>query len=315
MLFPFYSFAEAQQRAKTPRLGYLSGSTASAQASRVEAFQQGLRELGYIDAKNIVIEWRFADGRLDRLRDLAAELTRLKAEVIVTAGSEATRAMKQATTTIPVVMTQDSDPVGSGFVAGLARPGGNITGLSSHAAELSGKRLELLKDMLPRLSRVALFATSTAPQNAQVLKETETAAGALGVKLQTFDILDFKDIEKAFRAIKGQTDAVLMNASGLIANPHRKEIVDLAVKNRLAVMHSLSEDMGSGGLIFYGVSQKELDRRAAIYVDKILKGAKPADLPVEQPKKFEFIINLKAAKQLGVTIPQRVLARADRVIR
>jgi putative ABC transport system substrate-binding protein len=284
--------------------------------TRTEAFRHGLRELGYIEGKNIVIEGRFAEGRLDRLSELADELTRLKVEVIVTAGSEATRATKQATKTIPIVMTQDSDPVGSGFIASLARPSGNITGLSSHAAELSGKRLELLKEVLPRLSRIALFATSTAPQHAQVLKETETAAGALGVKLRTFDILDFNDIEKAFHAaIKGQADAVLMNVSGGIANPRRKGIVELAVKNRLPVMHSLSEDMVSGGLIFYGVSQKDLDRRAAFYVDKILKGAKPADLPVERPTKFELVINLKTAKQIGLTIPPNVLARADKVIR
>ena len=315
MLFPLCPSADAQQRTRTSHVGYLSGSTASAQVTRTEAFRHGLRELGYIEGKNIVIEGRFADGRLSRLSELAAELTRLKAEVIVTAGSEATRAAKQVTTIIPIVMTQDSDPIGSGFIAGLARPGGNITGLSSHAAELSGKRLELLKEVLPRLSRVALFATSTAPQHAQVLKETETAAGALGVKLRNFDVLDFNDIEKAFRAAVKEADAILMNVSGLVANPRRKEIVELAVKNRLPVMHSLSEDMASGGLIFYGVSQKDLDRRAAVYVDKILKGAKPADLPVEQPTKFELVINLKTAKQIGLTIPPNVLARADRVIK
>jgi putative tryptophan/tyrosine transport system substrate-binding protein len=316
LFFALCFSAEAQQRTKVPRIGYLSGSTLAAQAVRTEAFRQGLRELGYVEGKNIVIEWRYAEGKPDRLNELAAELVRQKVDIIVTAGAEGTRAAKKVTTTIPIVMTQDSDPVGTGFIASLARPGGNITGLSSYSAELSGKRLELLKEVLPRLSRVALFGTSTAPQQAQVLKGTESAAATLGVKLQYLDILDFKDIGTAFRtAGNGRADAVLMNASGPIANPHRKEIVELAVKSRLPVMHSLAEDVGAGGLIFYGVSQKELDRHAAIYVDKILKGAKPADLPVEQPTKFELVINLKTAKQIGLTIPPNVLARADRVIK
>ena len=308
--------AQAQQPTKVPRIGYLSGSTLSAQATRTEAFRQGLRGLGYVEGKNIVIEWRYAEGKLNRLGELAAELVRLKVDIIVTGGAEGTRAAKKATTTIPILMTQDSDPVGTGFIASLARPGGNITGLSSYSAELSGKRLELLKEVLPRLSRVAVFGTSTAPQHAQALKETELAAGALGVKLQYLDVLDFKDIETAFRAAgNGRADAVLMNASGPIANPRRKEIAELVVKSRLPVMHSLAEDVGAGGLIFYGVSQTDLDRRAAIYVDKILKGAKPADLPVEQPTKFELVINLKTAKQIGLTIPQSVIYQADKVIR
>ena len=213
-------------------------------------------------------------------------------------------------------MTQDNDPVATGFVASLARPGGNITGLSTLAPERSGKRLELLKEIVPRLSRVAVFGTSTEPSNAQVLKEIELGARALRIKLQYRDVLSLKDIENAFgAAAKERAGAVLMDVSGPIANPHRREIADLAVKNRLPVIYGRREPVEAGGLMSYGVSVDDLDRRAATYVDKILKGAKPADLPVEQPKKFEFIINLKAAKQIGLTIPPNVLARADRVIK
>src|SRR5262249_37448142 len=259
---------------------------------------------------------RFAEANPDRLRTFAAELVRLKVDVIVTAGPGGTRAAKEATSTIPIVMTQDSDPVGTGFIASLARPGGNITGLSRLHPELRGKRLELLKEVVPKLSRVAVFSTSTTPDNATVLKEVELAGRALGVKLQYIDILSPKDVEPAFQAAgKGRADAVLMTVAGPIVTPHRKEIVELAIKSRLRVMHSLAEDVRAGGLIFYGVSSPDLDRRAATYVDKILKGAKPADLPVEQPTKFEFVINLKTAKQIGLTIPPNVLARADRVIK
>ena len=211
----FASSAEAQQPTKVPRIGYLTAASLSAISARTEAFRQGLRELGYVEGKNIVIEWRYAEGKLDRLPALAAELVRLKVDVIVTAGPTATRAAKEATTTIPIVMAQDSDPVGNGFVASLARPGGNITGLSTLAPELSGKRLELLKEIVPRLSRVAVFGTSTNPGNAQMLKEMELAAGAFGVKLQYLDVLGPKDIETAFRAAsKGRADAVLMLVAG-----------------------------------------------------------------------------------------------------
>ena len=269
-----------------------------------------------MEGKNIVIEWRYAEGKLDRLPALAAELVRLKVDVIVTAGPAATRAAKEATSTIPIVMAQDTDPVGNGFVASLARPGGNITGLSTLAPELSGKRLELLKEIVPKLSRVAVFGTSTSPGNAQVLKEMELAAGAFGVKLQYLDVLDPKDIETAFRAAsKGRADAVLMlvRAPSSLLTEHR--LSELAVKSRLPVIYSRPEFVEAGGLMSYGVNITDLDRRAATYVDKILKGAKPADLPVEQPTKFEFIINLKAAKQIGLTIPPNVLARADKVIK
>ena len=308
--------AEAQQPTKVPRIGWLTGATPSAQLARIEAFRQGLRELGYVEGKNIVIEWRSAEEKLDRLPALAAELVRLKVDIILTAGSSPTGAAKEATTTIPIVMAQDPDPVGSGFVASLARPGGNITGLSTLAPELSGKRLELLKEIVPRLSRVAVFGTSTQPGNAQSLKELELAAKAFGVKLQYLDVLSSKDIESAFRAAsKGRADAVLMLLPGRVATSQRTEIAELAVKNRLPAIYGGRAFAEAGGLISYGVNLNDLDRRAATYMDKILKGAKPADIPVEQPTKFELIINLKAAKQIGLTIPPNVLSRADKVIK
>jgi len=244
-----------------------------------------------------------------------AELVRLKVEIIISGGPAATGAAKEATVTIPIVMTQDGDPVANGFVASLARPGGNITGLSTLAPEISGKQLKILKEVVPRLSRVAVFGTSTNPSYAQVLKEMEFAAGALGVKLQYLDVLNPKDIETAFQeASKGRADGVLVLQTSLLVS-QRTQVTDLAVKSRLPAIYPQTEYTEAGGLMYYGANAPDLYRRAATYVDKILKGAKPADLPVEQPKKFEFIINLKAAKQIGLTIPPNVLARADRVIR
>ncbi|MGH7772009.1 MAG: ABC transporter substrate-binding protein [Candidatus Binatia bacterium] len=310
------AIAEAQQPKKIPRIGFLSGSLLSANPAWRETFQQGLRELGYEEGKNIVIEWRYAEGKSDRGPKLAAELVRLKVDVIVTVGSGDIRAAKEATATIPIVMIQGGDPIGSGFVASLARPGGNITGLAILRPELSGKRLELLKEIVPKLSRVAVFATSISSDYAQTLKEIELAAGALGVKLQHLDILSPKDFETAFReATRGRAEAVLFRVSGGILSSHRTEVAALAVKSRLPAMYERAEEVEAGGLMYYGVSSTDLYRRAATYVDKILKGRKPADLPVEQPTKFEFIINLKAAKQIGLTIPPNVLVRADRVIR
>jgi ABC-type uncharacterized transport system substrate-binding protein len=305
---------EAQQPKKVPRIGFLTAASSSAFAARTEAFRQGLRELGYVEGKNIVIEWRYAEGKLDRLPAFAADLVRLKVDVIVTGGPVTTRAAKEATSTIPIVMAQDTDPVGSASVASLARPGGNITGLSTLAPELVGKRLELLKETITKLSRVAVFGSSTA-SSAQELRGAEPAAGALGIKLQLLDIASPTGIESAFRAAsKERADAVLVLSSNTIVN-RQQEIAELAIKNRLPAIYYRPEFVEAGGLMSYGVSFTELDRRAATYVDKILKGAKPADLPVEQPKKFEFVINLKAAKQIGLTIPPNVLARADRVIR
>ena len=307
--------AEAQQPKKVPRIGYLAASSLSTNAARIEALRQGLRELGYVEGKNIVIEWGSAEGKPDRLPALAAELVRLKLDVIVTAAPTVTRATKEATVTIPIVMAQDRDPVGNGFVASLARPGGNITGLSNLAPEISGKQLELLKEIVPKLSRVAVFGTSTSPGTAQVLKELELAAGAFKVQLQYLDVLSSKDIETAFRAAgKGRAGAVLV-LGGPVLNSQRTQVVDLAVKNRFPGIYIAIEFVEAGGLMSYGTSINDLFRRAATYVDKILKGAKPADLPVEQPTKFELVINLKTAKQIGLTIPPNVLARADKVIK
>ena len=316
MLLALCSTSEAQQPTKIPRIGYLTGATPEGQAARIEAFRQGLRELGYIEGNNIIIEYRYAELKPERRSALAAELVRLKVDVIVTSGVSLTRAAKDATVVIPIVMTQVGDPIGSGLVASLARPGANITGLSNLAPEISGKQLELLKEIIPKLSRVALFETSsTNPANAQQLREIERAAGAFKVQLQHLAVLSPKDIETAFRgATKGQADAVLVQ-QGSIFNSHRTQIVKLAVKSRLPAIYSHSQYVIDGGLMTYGPSLSDLDRRAATYVDKILKGRKPADLPVEQPTKFELVINLKAAKQIGLTIPPNVLARADRVIR
>src|SRR6516225_1952376 len=306
---------EAQPQKKIPRIGLLTGTTPSGSSARAEAFRQGLRQLGYAEGKDFVIEYRYADGKLDRLNELAAELVRLKVDVIVTAGPTATRAAKAATATIPIVMTQDPDPVGNGFVASLAHPGGNITGLSSLAPEISGKQLQLLKETVPKLSRVAVLGTSSAPGQAILLREIGLAAAPFGVQLQSLDVQGPKDIETAFRAASEQrAEGFIVLASGIL-NRQIPRISEYAVKNRLPVIYAAPQFVEAGGLMFYGVNLADLDRRAATYVDKILKGAKAGDLPVEQPKKFELIVNLKAAKQIGLTIPPSVLARADKVIK
>jgi len=306
--------AEPQQPKKVPRIGFQSASSPSSISLRAEAFRQGLRELGYVEGKNIVIEWRYAEGKLDRLDEFAAEFARLKVDVIVTAAPSSTRAAKKATSTIPIVMAWDNDPVANGFIASLARPGENITGLSSLAPEITGKQLELLKESVPRLSNVAVLRTSNLP-GAQVLRDAEPAAKAFKVELQYLDVGGLKDIETVFReARKGRADAVLVLASPILES-YRTEVAAHAVKNRLPTMFWASENVEVGGLMSYGANVADLYRRAALFVDKILKGAKPADLPVEQPTKFEFVINLKTAKQIGLTIPQRVLVRADRVIK
>jgi ABC-type uncharacterized transport system substrate-binding protein len=308
--------AVAQQPTKIPLIGRLGAdSPSSADAGRREAFRLALRELGYVEGENIVIEYRYAEGKFDRLPDLATELVRLKVDVILSTGPTATRAAKGVTTTIPIVMAQDIDPVATGVVASLARPGGNITGLAALTPELSGKRLELLKEVVPKLSRVAVLGTSTLPGYAQVFRETELTAGAFGVKLQYLDILDPKDIETAFRAAgKGRADAVLTLTSAILLS-QRAQLAEIAVKSRLPAIYHQSQYVEAGGLMSYGASITDMDRRSATYVDKILKGAKPADLPVERPTKFEFVINLKTAKALNLTIPQSVLYRADKVIK
>src|SRR5262245_27307769 len=310
------SLVEAQQTKKVSQIGYLAPTSLSVLAARTEAFRQGLRDLGYVEGKTIVIEWRSVeDGKLDRLPALAAELVRLKVDVIVTAGPTATRPAKEATSTIPIVMTLDVDPVGTGFVASLARPGGNITGLSSLAPEISNKQLELLKEIVPRLSRVAVLWASSNPGNPQQLREMKLVAEAFGVKLQFLEILGSKDIQTAFKAATRERANAVLVLQNAISAAHRTELAELATKSRLPAIYPRLEFVEDGGLMSYGASFTDMDRRAASYVDKILKGAKPAELPVEQPTKFEFIINLNAAKQIGLTIPPNVLARADKVIK
>ena len=307
--------AEAQQPKKVPRIGFLSAVSPSTISARLDAFRQGLRELGYVQGKNIVIEWRSAEGKSDRLPGLAAELVRLKVDLVVSGGVATTRAAKQATVTIPIVMASDDDTVGSGFAASLARPGGNITGLSTLSPEISGKQLELLKEIVSKLSRVAIGGDVTRPGIPQALREINVAADALGVQVQYLELREPKDIETAFRAAsKEHADAVLVLGSPVLLS-QRRQIADVAAKSRLPAIYPRPEFVEDGGLMSYGVSFTDLFRRAATYVDKILKGAKPAELPIEQPKKFELFVNLKAAKQIGLTIPSSVLARADRVIK
>jgi len=306
--------AEAQPT-KIPRIGYLTGPSLSTISARVEAFRQGLRELGYVEGKSIFIEWRFAEGKSDRLPALAAELVRLKVDIIVTGAPTSTRAAKQATATIPIVMVSDDDPVGSGFVASLAHPGGNITGQSTLSPEISGKQLELLKEIVARLRRVAVIGTATRPGIPQALREINVAADAFRVQVQYLEVRGPNDIEIAFRAAsKEHIDAVLVLASTVFFS-QRRQIAVLAVKSRLPAIYNRPEYVDDGGLVFYGVSYTDLYRRAATYVDKILKGAKPADLPVEQPRKFELWINLKTAKQIDLTIPRNVLPQTNKTIK
>jgi putative tryptophan/tyrosine transport system substrate-binding protein len=315
LLFPHCFSVQAQQPAKIPRIGFQFDSPLTSIVGRVEGFRQGLRELGYLEGKNIIIEWRSSEGKAERRNEIVAELVRLKVDVIVSGGPSVTRPLKEATSTIPIVMAQDSDPVGNGFAASLARPGGNITGLSAQASEMSGKKVEIMKEIVPKLSRMAIIGNSTEPGDALALRETVRAAGAYQIYLSYLDVQDAKDIEPVIRtAAKGHADA-LMVLGNPIFNLQRQQVIDLVVKHRLPATYTQPEYVEAGGLMTYGTNYPELFRRAATYVDKILKGAKPADLPVEQPKKFEFIVNLKAAKQIGLTIPPNVLARADKVIR
>ena len=302
--------AEAQQPKKVPRIGFLSLGLGI--QPNEEAFRQRLRELGYVDGQNIVIEWRFAKGKADLLPELAAELVRLKVDVIIASATQAIQAAKQATKTIPIVFPRAGDPVAYGLVDSLARPGGNITGVSAVSSDLSGKRLELLKEALPRISRVAVLYD---PQLPLSLKKTQTAAQFLGVKVQALEVRVAADLESAFSAMKKERADSLITLPPPNIGVHQKRILELTEKNRLPGMHSSKGWVEAGGLMSYGLDVFDSDRRAAILVDKILKGVKPADLPVEQPMKFEFIINLKAAKQIGVEIAPNVLARADKVIR
>jgi putative ABC transport system substrate-binding protein len=312
-LLTFSVRTEAQQPKRIPMIGYLAASSTA--TVNINALRQGLRELGYVEGKTITIEYRFAEGKLDRLHDLVAELVRLKVDVIVTGGGTSTRAAKDATATIPIVMTQGDDPIGSGFVVSLARPGGNVTGLSAMSTDLSGKRLELLKEIVPKLSRVAVLVGQVQQTNPAQMKEIEVSAHALGLQLQILPLLAPKDIEAAFQtATNGRAGAVLAETAAPLLF-QRTHVAELAVKNRLPVIYTREEFVEAGGLMVYAPNLTDLSRRAASYVDKILKGANTADLPVEQPKKFEFIVNLKAAKQINLTIPPNVLGRADRVIK
>jgi len=305
--------AEAQQTAKVYRIGFFGPSAASAYASEIAALRQGLRDLGYVEGQNIVIEYRWADGKVDRLPDLAAELVRLKVDVIVAGATGSLRAAKEATKTIPIVMAGSSDPLGAGLVASLARPGGNITGVTSANVELSGKRLELLKEVAPGVTHVAALGLADYASTPLSLKDAEDAARTFGLQLQFLPVHGPEDLESAFAAAtRGHAGALLV-----LGGPHQaysKQIADLATKSRLPAISPYRRFPEGGGLMSYGVNLPDLYRRAAIHVDKILKGAKPADLPVEQPTKIEMVVNLKTAKALGITIPPSMLMRADEVI-
>ncbi len=306
--------ANAQQVPKVPRIGFLSSFSASATVLWLQAFRQGLRDLGWVEGKNISVESRYAEGRHDRLPGLAADLVRLKVDIIVAAVTSDAVAAKNATRAIPVVMASAGDPVATGLVESLARPGGNITGLSQMAPELVGKRLELLKETVPKLTRVAVLWNPQDRSSTLSWKEIQLPARALGVQLHSLEVWSSNDLAKAFE------DATRARAGALAIMPdpvfvtNLKRIADLAAKHRLPSIFHLREFVDSGGLVAYGVGRSDMFRRAAVYVDKILKGAKPADLPVEQPTRFELVVNLKTAKALGLTIPQSVLIRADQVI-
>jgi putative ABC transport system substrate-binding protein len=309
------AIAQAQQPAKIPRIGLLSPFSPSATALWHQAFLQGLRDLGWVEGKNISIEYRYAEGRRDRLPDLVADLVRLKVDIIVASVNTDALVAKKTTRTIPIVMASAGEPVATGLVDSLARPGGNITGLSQMAPEMAGKRLELLKEIVPKLSRVAVLWNPQGTTSTLNWKEIQLPARELGVKLHSLEVQSLNDFDKALEdATRARAGALSIMPDQLFAG-NLKRIADLAVKSRLPSIFHLSEFADSGGLVAYGPDRPDQFRRAATYVDKILKGAKPADLPVEQPKKFEFIINLKAAKQIGLTIPPNVLARADKIIR
>ena len=311
MLFPLCVSADAQQAGKIFRIGFLDSSTASGMAVLLDVFRQELTKLGWVEGKNITLEYRFAEGKSERLPELAANLVRLKVDLIVTTGDPQASAAKKATTAIPIVMANASDPVGFGLIASLGRPGGNVTGLSSLGTELNSKRLEILKDAVPKLARVGLLrGDAISPQ----LKELRPAALALKLKLEEIETQsDSTSLESAFQTAKQKQVGAIMTIAARRFFSERKRIVELAGKYRLPAIYFQKEFVDEGGLMSYGVDYTDLFRRAAVYVDKILKGAKPADLPVQQATKFEFVINLKAAKQIGLTMPIDLLAKADQV--
>jgi len=314
LLFALTFPGDAQQPKKVPRIGFLAPFSASSGSTRRDAFLQGLRDLGYVEGKSIAIEYRYAEGEVDRFPEVAAELLRLNVDVIVTASISAVRAAKKATGKIPIVFASVGEAVDSGLVSSLARPGGNATGLTFLAPELDGKRLELLKEAFPKVTRVA-FLWRVGGARGDLPKEAEAVAKTLELRLQSLGVRGPDDFESAFKAAKSGGAEALIVISNPLSNTHRARIVDLAAKNRLPGIYPSTDFVETGGLMSYGPDILDNWRRAATYVDKILKGAKPADLPVEQPKKFEFVINLKTAKQIGLTIPPNVLVRADRVIR
>jgi putative ABC transport system substrate-binding protein len=306
--------AEAQQTGKVWRIGVLESTSPALNAANLDAFQQALRDLGYVELQNYVIEYRSADGRPERFPDLADELVRLNVDLIVTRGTLGTLAAKNATRTIPIVMATSGDPLAAGLVVSLARPGGNVTGLSSVNAELVGKRLGLLKEAIPSITRIAVILNLSNPTLVTQRKQIEVAVRSLGFQPQFLDVRRPEDLGRAFdAAVKQRADAVHVGLDFLAQSNHRR-IIDLAAKHQLPTIYSTREFVDAGGLMAYGVSRIEMYRRAAIYVDKILRGAKPGDLPIEQPTKFELVINLKTAKALGLTIPPSLLARADQVI-
>ena len=308
--------ADAQPTGMVHRIGYLASGSSSAAAAVIEAFRQALRELGWVEGRNIVIDYRFAEGRFDRLPDLAAELVRLKVDLIVAAPTPAAVAARNATATIPIVMINVGDPVGLGLIASLARPGGNVTGLSfSVGLELFGKQLELLKETVPKVRRVAILSNPGNPSHALAISNIKVAARSLGVQLQLLEARGPDGLDAAFAAMAKERVGALLVVSDTMFGIHRARLADLAAKNQVPSMHGTRQNVEAGGLIYWGPNFPDQWRRAATFVDKILKGAKPADLPVQQPTKFELVINLKTAKALGLTIPQSLLLRADEVIR
>jgi putative ABC transport system substrate-binding protein len=313
MLLALCSSAAAQQTAKVYRIGYLRSETPP--EVDIEGFRQGLREHGYVEGKNIVVEYRWADGNEDKLRSLAAELIRLKVDLIVTSAPAATQVAKEATKTVPIVMVLVADPVAFGFVNSLAHPGGNITGFAFLLPEISGKRLELLKEATPKLSRVALLWNAANPYKETDLKVVQTVADALKVAVHTFPVRESNEFDDVFKAVTKVRAEGLLTLDDPFTIAHRTRITDMALTYKLPAIYAVRPFVDAGGLMYYGPDRVDQNRRAATYVDKILKRSKPAELPVEQPTKFELVINLKTAKQIGVTIPQSVLARADKVIR
>src|SRR5215831_20696062 len=315
LLFLLSFPADAQQPKKVQRIGLLSSGSPSSTKEGVEAFRQRLHELGYVEGQNIVIEYRYAEGVPDRFPNLAAELVKLKVDIIVVSGTPATQAAKNATKTIPIVMYNVTDPVGTGLIASLPHPGGNITGLSNLYQDLGGKQLELLKEAVPKISRVTVLWDPANAAHVRWLGELKIVAGALRVTLQPIGVHGPDDLEPAFAAIKTESANSLIVLANALTSNYRTRIVDFAIKSRLPAMYPISSFTEAGGLMSYGENPPDSRRRAAVYVDKILKGANPAELPVEQPTKFELVINLKTAKQIGLTIPANVLLRADRVIK